>query len=133
MAGGVAVAADDGGTGQRKALFRADDMDDALLTVSIADIADAKGGGVGLQGFKLLRAFGVGNRDPCSACVAPCSRWQVVIRYRERQIGSAHGAPGCAQSFESLRAGYFMHQMPVDKDEAGSVIPGGDDMGIPDF
>ena len=47
MAGSVAIAADDSGAGQRKALLWPDDMYDALIGVARIDIADAKSGGVG--------------------------------------------------------------------------------------
>ena len=42
MRGSVAVAADDGGAGQRKALLRADDVDNALSLVEFVVVLDAE-------------------------------------------------------------------------------------------
>jgi hypothetical protein len=42
MGRGVAVAADDGGAGQREALLGADDVDDALALVELVEIFDAE-------------------------------------------------------------------------------------------
>ena len=100
MTGGMAVAADDGGAGQRKALFRADDMDDALFRVGIANIADAEGRGIGLQRFQLLRAFGVGNRDAVARPVAPCRCRQIMVGHRQASDRAAALCVRHAQSFE---------------------------------
>ena len=50
---GVAVAADDGGAGEREALLGADDMDDALAQVVHREILDAEFGAVGGEGGDL--------------------------------------------------------------------------------
>ncbi len=46
MRRGMAVAADDGGTGQGKALLGADDVDDALADIELVEILDAEIPGV---------------------------------------------------------------------------------------
>ena len=48
VGGGVAVTADDGGAGEGNALFRADDVDDALPRVEQRDVGHAELGDVGL-------------------------------------------------------------------------------------
>ncbi len=63
MAGGVAVAADNGRAGQRESQFRADDMHDALVDVGRAEIADAEFRGVSFQRRQLLGAFQIGDRN----------------------------------------------------------------------
>ena len=129
----MAVAADDGCAGQRKALFWPDDMDDALFAVCRADIADAECGGVGFQCRQLRGAFGVGDGDAVALCIFARSGRQVMVRDRQCQVGPAHSPSGIAQPLKGLRAGDFMHQMPVDKDQAGAIFASGDDMRVPDF
>ena len=53
MCGGVAVAADDGGAGEGKALLGANDMDNALSLVAQAKVCDAKVLDVLLEGDAL--------------------------------------------------------------------------------
>ena len=57
MGGGVAVAADDGGARQGPALFRPDDMHDALADIVHREIFDAEILGVLFQGLDLQRGF----------------------------------------------------------------------------
>ena len=133
MTGGVAVAADNGCAGQRKALFGADDMDNALLAVGRADIFDAEGGGVGLKRGQLLRAFDIGNRDAVARRILARGGRQIMVGHRQRQVRTANGAARSAQSFKRLRAGDFVHQMAVDKDQAGAIVAPVNDMGVPDF
>ncbi|MGY3463521.1 hypothetical protein ACVW0I_000392 [Bradyrhizobium sp. LM6.11] len=90
MRRGVAVTADDGGTGQRKALLGADDVDDALAPVELVVIFDAEFPGVVSQRLDLLDALrirvrlgAVGGRD-------------VVIDDSERLLGRVDLAPGGA-------------------------------------
>ena len=131
--GGVAVAADDGGTGQRKALFWPDDMDDPLLAGGSVDIADAERGGVALQRGELLGAFGVGNRDAIARRVEPGGGRQVVIGDRQREVGAANAAPAGAQRFERLRAGHLVDEVAVDEQQRGTILARLDDMRVPDL
>ena len=57
---GVAVAADDRGAGQRKALLGADDVDDALSLVELVVVFDAEILGVLRQRRDLLELSGSG-------------------------------------------------------------------------
>jgi hypothetical protein len=123
VGGGVAVAAHDGGAGQREALFRPDDVDDALALVGLGEVLDAEVGCVLCQCLDLDAAFfffdavrAVGGRH-------------VVVDHGERLSPGAHLAAGHAQAFKGLRAGDFVHQVAVDVEQAGAVFllrePGG--------
>ena len=108
-------------------------MDNALLGIGIADIADAESGRIGLQRRKLLRAFRVGNRDALADRIASCGGRQIMVGHGQCQIGPAYLSSCRAQPFKGLRAGHFMHQMAVDKDQASAIIAGRHDMRVPDF
>ncbi len=60
MGGGVAVAADDGGSRQREALLGSDHVDDTLPLVELVVIFDAEFPGVLRHHPHLLDAFRVG-------------------------------------------------------------------------
>ncbi len=47
--------------------------------------------------------------------------------------GRAHLAAGQAQALEGLRAGDLVDQVAVDVEQAGAVVRGVDDMGVPDL
>jgi hypothetical protein len=97
MRRGVAVTADDGGAGQRKALLGADDMDDALTLVELVVIFDAEFPGVVGQCLDLLDAFRVGVR------LGAVGGRHVVVDDGQRLLRRAHLASGGAQAFERLR------------------------------
>ena len=44
-----------------------------------------------------------------------------MVDHGQRFFRRVHLAPGGAQTFESLRARHFVHQMAIDIDEAGSI------------
>ena len=133
MAGGVAIPTDNGCTGKRKSLFWPDHMDDALLQIRRADIANAKGRGVALQRGQLSGTFRVCNRQTLARRIQPRRCRQIMIRHRQCQIRTPHFAARQAQTFKRLRAGDFMDEMPVDEDKAGAILTAIDDMGVPDF
>ena len=127
MRRGVAVAADDGGAGQRKALLGADDVDDALALVELVVIFDAEFLGVLRHHAHLLDALrigiglgAVGGRD-------------VVVDHGQRLLRRVNLAPGGAQAFERLRRGHLVHQMAVDIEQAGAVIGFVHQMVVPDL
>ena len=113
--GGVAVAAHDGGAGQREALLRPDDVDDALALVELVEILDAEILGVLRHDGDLLGAFriGIGLR-------AIRGR-HVMIYYGQRLLRRMYLAPRRAQAFEGLRRGHLVHEMAVDIEQTGSV------------
>ena len=127
MGGGVAVTADDGGAGQRKALLGADHVDDALTLVELVEIFDAEFLGVVGHHPHLLDALrigiglrAVGGRD-------------VVIDDGQRLLRRVNLAAGGAQAFERLRRGHLVHQMAVDIEQAGAVIGFVHQMVVPDL
>ena len=71
-----------------------------------------------------------------SGSVMPLSRslvgtlWSATAK---RQIGAADFAARHAQAFESLGAGHFMHQMPVDIEDRGLTRARRHQMGVPDL
>ena len=73
---------------------------DALLGRDRVDVADAKGGGVGLQRRELRRAFGVGDRQAVARRVGPCGRGEVVIGNGQGQVRPADLQPTRAQAVE---------------------------------
>ncbi len=127
VGGGVAVAADDGGAGQRETLLGADDMHDALTAVVLIVIGDTEFLGVLGHHPHLLDAFririglgAVGGRN-------------VVIDHGQRFLRRVNLAPCRAQTFEGLRRGHLVHEMAVDIEQAGAVIGFVDQMIVPDL
>jgi hypothetical protein len=125
--GGVAVAAHDGGAGQREALFRPDDVHDALTLVGFGEVLDAEVGRVLCQCLDLDAAFffldavrAVGGRD-------------VVVNHGEGFLRAVHLAAGHAQAFKGLRAGDFVHQVAVDVEQAGAVFCFVNQVVVPDL
>jgi hypothetical protein len=49
------------------------------------------------------------------------------------EVGAAHSAASEAQTFESLWACYFMHQVQVDVHEVGFAVTGVNDVTFPYF
>src|SRR5579863_424298 len=123
----MAVAADDRRPRQRKTLLRPDNVDDALAAIVLIIIFDAEFTGVlghllDLQpAFRILDALGaVGGLD-------------IVVDHGERLLRRADLAAGHPEPLESLRAGHFVNEVPVDIDEARAVGAGLDDVVVPDF
>lgn len=127
MRRGVAVAADDGGARQRKALLGADDVHDALALVVLVVIFDAEFLGVLRHHPHLLDAFGIGIR------LGTVGGRDVVIDHGQRLLRRVHLAPRRAQAFERLRRGYLVHQMAIDIEQAGAVICFVHQMVVPDL
>ncbi len=115
MRGGVAVAADDGGAGQREALLGADDVDDALAAIELVEVLDAEVLGVLGERLDLNAAFLVVD------AVAAVRRRHVVVDDGERLLRRAHLAARHAQPLEGLRARHLVHEMAVDVEQARAV------------
>ncbi len=124
---GMAVAANQRHAGQRKALFRPDDVDDALALVEFVEIFEPEQLGVLGQVSDLRRALGIGIFLPA------IGRRHVVIDHAQRLVRRMHFAAGKPQAFEGLRACHLMHEVPVDIDEAGAVRLFVDEVIVPDF
>ena len=121
------VAADDRHARQRDALFRADDVHDALARIGHGDIGHAERGDVVLQRVDLQPAFRLGD-----ALAAVLGR-HVMVGDGDGRIDPAHLAAGEAETFESLGAGDLMHEMAVDIKDAGAVLHALHHMRIPDL
>ncbi len=114
-------------------MFRPHHMDDALLVISITDIADTEFGGIALKRFQLLCRFKVGNRHARSIGGATCGRRQIVIGHSQRKIGAAHLAACHTQRFKSLRAGHFVHEVTINIDQGSAIIALFNNVGVPDL
>ena len=68
----VGIATNDGRTGKRKALFGADYMNDPLLGIGVADIADAEIRRVLFKRGKLRSALRIFDSDLAARRIAPC-------------------------------------------------------------
>jgi hypothetical protein len=94
--GSVAVTADNGGAGQRKALLGADHVDDALTLVVLVEIFDAEFPGVVSHHAHLLDALRVGIR------FRAVGGRDVVVDHGQRLLRRVNLAAGGAQAFERL-------------------------------
>ena len=56
-----------------------------------------------------------------------------MIDHGKRLVGCTHLPAGHAQALKGLRARHFMHQVPVDIEEAGAVRRLMHEMGVPDL
>ena len=126
----VTVAADDRHAGLRQTQLWSDDVHDALLYVAHRVQADTELGAVAAQRLDLGSRDGVGDR------LVDVDRRHVVVLGRDRQVRSAHGASGEAQSVERLRTGDLVNEVQVDVDQIGfarraGARAGRDDMGVP--
>jgi hypothetical protein len=116
MGGGVAVAADQRQTRQGQPLFRHGDMHDALAAVIGAPMLDAVARGIFAQRGHEAGGLGIGIGDRAGAVVAG----HVMIGDGEGEVWPMHHAAGIVQHAEAVKTA-FMHQMPVDPEQAGFV------------
>ena len=99
----VAIAANNGHARKSAALFWCNDVHDALVFVAHWENGDVEGCSVFIEHFKLTLRDGVFNRKVNVRC------WNVVVGGCNGEVGAAHGAASEAQTFECLRACYFVH------------------------
>ena len=127
MGRGMAVAADNGHAGQGEALFGADNVNNALTLVEGVEIFDAELAGILGQSSDLDRAFGVriGQRTVGGG--------HIVVNHGQGALGMAHLAVVHPQALKGLRAGDFVHQVPVDIEERRAVLIVLDQMVVPDL
>ena len=126
VGGGVAVAADDRGSGQSEALLRPDDVHDALPHVELVVIFDAELARVLGQLLDLLAALRIGD------AAAAVGGLDVVVDDGERLVRCPHFAPRHPEPLEGLWAGHLVDEMPVDIDEAQAALRV-QDMLVPDL
>jgi hypothetical protein len=113
--GRVAIAANNRGAGQCETLLGSNDVDDALALVEFVEIFDAKIFRILGQRFDLNAAVVVGDT------FGAVGRRHVMVDDGERFFRRAHLAARHAQTFEGLRARHFVHQMPVDVEQARAI------------
>ncbi len=123
----MAVAADDGGAGEREALFGPDHMHDALAAVALVIIFDAEFARVLGERCDLKRRFGI-----VDAMRAVGGR-HVVIDHGQRLLRRTHIPPRHAQALEGLRARHLMHEVAVDIEQASAVGRLMHEMGVPNL
>src|SRR5579872_4080586 len=90
MRGGVAVAADDGRTGEGEALLGSDDMDDPLIGGEHVDVRDFEIAHILLEGGELGRACRVLDQER-SAIAADTRRGRyIMVGNGQREVGPAN-------------------------------------------
>ena len=128
---GVTVAAYDRHAGQRRSLFRAHDVNDALTLVHEREIrcrTDALH--VLVQCFYLKQCNRVSD---AGETLFPTCRRRIVVG-RRHDGGLAPRLASCkTQTFKGLRAGDFVHQVAVNVDGGSTVAFGGHHMFIPEL
>ena len=130
MRRGVAIAAHDGEPGLGEALLRPDHVHDALVDVVDRDIGQAELLGVALQHLELdARLLVV---DILDAAAARRGR-HVVVGHADIGFRPARLAAGRAKAVERLGAGDLVNELPVDIDQAGSVLLHIDQVAVPDL
>ena len=123
----MAVAAYNGHARKSAALLGRNNVHDALVFVTHGVNGDVECCSVFVEHFKLTLRDGVFNREVDVLC------WHVVVGSCNGEVGAAHGATSEAQTFECLRACYFMHQVQVDVHEVGFAVAGVNDVAFPHF
>jgi len=124
VGGGVAVSANDGQTGEGDSQLWADDVDDALLFVAVAEEGDAEFLAVFREGSELLSAEG---RLIDRAAVGG----DIVIDGSEGEIGAADGPVVLAEAIKGLGGSDFVDEVAVDIEEGAAAGEVADDVGVP--
>jgi hypothetical protein len=128
VGGGVAVAAHHGHAGQRRAVLRADDVDDALVGVLEGEVHQrAEVADVGVERLHLQA------RDRVLDAFVPVVGRRVVVGVGDHALLAPRLAAGQAQALEGLRAGHLVHEVAVDVEQARAVGFLADDVRFPEF
>ncbi len=116
--GCMRVAADHGHAGLSEAVFRADDVNDAVPVAEIVEQRDAE--------ILAVRAelFDLGPSDSVYDGQRLIGGRRRVIAGGDRQVGPAHLQAALAKTGESLRRGDLMDQVEVDVEQRGRVSVG---------
>ena len=128
VGGGVAVATNHRHARQGPALFRPDDMHDALADIVHRVIVDAEILGVLVQRVDLDAAFLVFDAGFAVQCGG-----YVMVGHGNGALRRVYLAAGHAQAFEGLGAGHLVYEVAVDIKQAGAVLGLVGHMGIPDL
>ena len=112
--------------------LRADDVHDALLGVAHRVERDAELGAVAAQRLDLRAADRVGDRLGADQRQRVVGR-HVVVLGGQREVGTAHRAPGEPQPVEGLRAGDLVDEVHVDVEQVGLARGRAHDVAVPEL
>ncbi len=125
---GVGVAADHRHAGQRRALLRADHVDDALAQVVHVEV------GLPWNLSQLASSVSTCRREIGSAMPSErCGRGDVVVAVATTESDPPQLAPGQLESLERLRARHFVDQVAVDVEQRRAVGFFADEVGGPEL
>ena len=127
VGGGVRVAADDRHARQRRALLRADDVDDALAAIVHLELGDAEAIAVRVERVDLQA------RDRIGDAVRAIGRRHVVVADREVRRQAPDLAAGELEALERLRARHLVDQVAVDVEQRRAVVLAADDVLVPEL
>ena len=125
MRRGVAVAAHQRDAGLRRALFRPDDMDDALALIEERDQRHIEIGAVLNERLELHARLLVAE------ALALADGRDDMVGHGEHGVGAVHGAAIVAHALEAGPARHLVGQMHVDIKERRAVIVFRYDMALP--
>jgi hypothetical protein len=124
---GMRVAADHGHAGQRRTLLRPDHVHDALAPVGHSELDDAVLLAVLVKRLDLQPGYRVGD------AMRAVGGGHIVISHGEIGGYAPRLAPGESETFERLRAGDFVDQMPVDIEQRRAVVFDVHHVGLPEL
>mmetsp|Transcript_64449 Transcript_64449/g.153821 ORF Transcript_64449/g.153821 Transcript_64449/m.153821 type:complete len:204 (-) Transcript_64449:96-707(-) len=122
MRGGVTVATHHGGSWKCKALLWPDNVDNALSLVVHAEVCEAEVLHILLEGLALVagvRLLDEGS-DIFESLSTACRH--IVVNRCQRAIWSPHSALCVGQRFKRLGGSDFVHQVPVNVNQAGAIL-----------
>lgn len=126
MGTGVAVTANNGQAREGDAELGADDVDDALVRIHVAEKRNVKVFGITFEGSELLTAQG-GFINGASV------GGDVVIDGGKGEVGAVDGPLGLAKRIKGLGTGDFVDKVPVDIEEGSASRQVSDCVLLPDF
>ena len=130
MGGGVRVAANDCHARKRCALFRTDNVDDALAPVRHLELFDAVALAVVVQDDHLLLRNGI--LDTFNPAAAVGGR-DVVVGRRQVCAPPPGRASRLGETLERLGRRDLVQEVSIDVEDRHAIVAFGDDVGIPDL
>ena len=102
-------------------------MNDALALVAHIEICETVFARIVIQRFDLEARYRISN------ALCPVRGGYIVVSDRKICRNSPGFATCQLQAFEGLRAGHFVHQMPVNVKNGRAVLGGMHHVGLPEF
>ena len=124
------IPAHDGHPRQRRPLFRADHVNDALAHIRHLDLANGEPLAVLVQRLHLRLGHRIGNPIDARGAIGG---GHVVVRRRQIRIPPPRLPPSQGQPLERLRRRHFVQQMAVDVEQRHAVAALGHSMRIPNL